>query len=61
MTLFEAADALRVVVVVSVNAGIGRVVGYWAISSLRKGKKAILVDVPAAHIDKLSAMIDEEF
>ena len=61
MTLFEAADALRIVVVVSVNAGVGRVVGYWAISSLRKGKKAILVDVPAIHIDILSEMINEEF
>ena len=60
MTLFEAADAIRVVVVVSINAGVGRVVGHWAIS-LRKGKKAILVDVPAAHIDKLSEMISEQF
>ncbi|MDI1487883.1 MAG: hypothetical protein OHK93_007156 [Ramalina farinacea] len=63
MTLFEAADAVRVVVVVAVNAGFGRVVAYWTLSSLRKGKKAILVDVPAAHIDKLSdnlCDIDEE-
>ena len=61
MTLFEAADALRVVVIVSVNAGLGRVVGYWAISSIRKGKKAILIDVSAAHIDRLSEIIGEEF
>lgn len=61
MTLFEAADALRVVVVVSINAGVGRVVGYWAISSFRKGKKAILIDVSAAHIEKLSEIISEEF
>ena len=60
ITLFEAADALRVVVVVCINAGIGRVVGYWAIS-LRKGKKAILFDVPAAHIGKISEMINENF
>ena len=61
ITLFEAADALRVVVVVAVNAGFGRMVGYWALSSIRKGKKAILIDVPAAHIEKLSEMIHEEF
>lgn len=60
MTLFEAADALRVVVVVAVNAGFGRVVAYWTLSSLRKGKKAILVDIPAAHIDSLAGIIDNE-
>lgn len=61
MTIFEAADALRVVVVVSVNAGFGRLVGYWALSSIRRGKKAILVDVPAAHMETLAEMISEEF
>lgn len=61
ITLFEAADALRVVVVVAVNAGFGRMVGYWAISSFRKGKKAILVDVSAAHIERVSEIISEEF
>ena len=60
MTLFEAADALRVVVVVAVNAGFGRVVAYWTLSSLRKGKKAILVDISATHIDKLSDIIDDQ-
>ncbi|KAG8527109.1 uncharacterized protein KY384_008538 [Bacidia gigantensis] len=61
MTLFEAADALRVVVVVAVNAGFGRMVGYWAISSIRKGKKTILVDVPAAHIDDISRIMNDGF
>ena len=61
MTLFEAADAVRVVAVVAATAGFGRVVGYWALSSNRTGKKAILVDVPAEHIQKLSDMITEEF
>ena len=60
MTLFEAADALRVVVVVAINAGFGRVVAYWTLSSLRKGKKSILVDVSAAHIDRLFNMIRED-
>ena len=59
MIMFEAADAVRVVVVV--NAGFGRLVGYWILSSTRSGKKAILVDVPATHIEKLSEMILEEF
>ena len=61
MTMFEAADALRVVVVVAVNAGFGRLVGYWALSSIRAGKKAILVDVPAACMEDLSELISEEF
>lgn len=61
ITLFEAADALRVVVVVAVNAGFGRVVGHWTISSIRKGKKVILVDVSATHIEKLSEIVTEEF
>ena len=53
ITLFKAADTLRVVVVVAVNAGFGRVVGYWAISSVRKGKKLILVDVSVAYVGNL--------
>lgn len=61
MTMFEAADAVRVVVVVAVTAGFGRVVGYWALSSIRSGKKAILVDVPAEHIEELSEMISDQF
>ena len=60
MTMFEAADAVRVVVVVAITAGFGRVVGYWALSSIRSGKKAILVDVPTEHIGKLFEMISEE-
>ena len=32
MTLFEVADAIRVVVAVAVNAGFGLLVGYWSIS-----------------------------
>ena len=39
----------------------GRVVGYWAISSIRKGKKAVLVDVPAAHIEELFEITNGRF
>lgn len=61
-TMFEAADALRVVVVVCVTAGFGRMVGYWSLAtSFRKGKKALLFDVPAAHMDRLAELIHEEF
>ena len=61
MTLFEAADALRVIIVTTINAGFGRVVGYWAISSIRRGKKAVLVDVPAAHIEEISQSVMNDF
>ncbi len=56
--LFEAADAVRVVVVATVNAGLGRLV---ATSSFRRGRKVILIDVSAAHIDRLSEITSEEF
>ncbi|KAL8738935.1 MAG: hypothetical protein Q9181_000347 [Wetmoreana brouardii] len=62
MTMFEASDALRVVVVVTINAGFGRLVGYWAISpSMRSGKKALIFDVPAAYMDKLVEIVNQEF
>lgn len=59
MTLIEPFEALQVVGVISANAGLGRSVGYWAISSFRKGKKAILIDVPAAHINRLEEIVGE--
>ena len=61
-TMFEAADALRVVVVVCVTAGFGRMIGYWVLAtSFRSGKKALLFDVPAPHMDKLAELIHDEF
>ena len=55
--MIPASDAVRVIVVLSSGAGFGRLVGYWSISQSRTGRRRILVNVPAAHLDELARVI----
>ena len=47
MTLIPASDAIRTLTVLTIGAGVGRLVGYWNASPSRTGSRIIVVDVPA--------------
>ena len=57
VTMIPASDAVRVIVVLSIGAGFGRLVGYWSVSLSRTGRRRVLVNVPPAHLDDLAQVI----
>ena len=57
VTMIPASDAVRVIVVLSIGAGFGRLVGYWSVSLSRTGRRKVLVNVPPAHLDELAHVI----
>jgi hypothetical protein len=57
LTMIPAPDAVRAVVVLSVGAGFGRLVGYWSVSQSRTGRRRVIVNVPPAHLDALTRVI----
>lgn len=50
ITLIPASDAIRTLAVLTIGAGVGRLVGYWKASPLRTGSRIIIVDVPADYM-----------
>jgi hypothetical protein len=57
ITMIPASDAVRAVVVLSVGAGFGRLVGYWSVSQSRTGRRRVVVNVPLAHLDALARVV----
>jgi hypothetical protein len=57
LTMIPASDAVRAVVVLSVGAGFGRLVGYWSVSQSRTGRRRVVVNVPPAHLDALTRVL----
>ena len=57
MTMFPASDAIRVMVVCSISAGIGRLIGFWAMTSARSGKRIMIVNVPQQHMQVMREKI----
>jgi hypothetical protein len=47
-------------VIFSIAGGVGRLLGYWAGSSLRIGNVVVVVDVPEAHIKNLRAWLENK-
>jgi hypothetical protein len=60
MVLISPVTAVYIMVVFSVAGGVGRLVGYWAKSSLRLGKPVTVFDVPAIHIRDLRQRLEDE-
>jgi hypothetical protein len=54
------ATAVYMLVIFSVAGSVGRVVGYWARSSLRLGKAVIVFDVPEIHMRDLRERLENE-
>jgi len=60
MMLILPVTAVYIMVVFSVAGGVGRLVGYWASSSLRLGKAVIVFDVPEIHMKDLRERLENE-
>ena len=56
MVLFPALDALRVVAVLTLSAGFGKVVANWTMSPARAGKRSVVVDVSKRHMREVEGM-----
>lgn len=60
MILVFAVNAVYTMVIFSIAGGVGRLLGYWAGSSLRIGKTVIVFDVPEAHMKDLRERLENE-
>ncbi|KAI9702513.1 MAG: hypothetical protein M1836_000993 [Candelina mexicana] len=59
IVMVPASDAIRVMVVLTLSAGFGRIVGAWTLSPSTRGKKNLIVDVPAAQVQSLAERLNQ--
>ena len=60
-TLVPASDAIRAMVVMTASAGFGRLVAYWLNGPRRRGRRVLVVDVPAECLAGFESSIIEQF
>ena len=60
MILIIPVNAIYTMVIFSIAGGVGRLLGYWAGSSLRIGKAVFVFDVPEAHIKDLREWLENK-
>jgi hypothetical protein len=60
MAFISPVEAVYTVVIFSAAGGLGRLVGYWAGSSLRMCKDIIVFDVPQIHVNDLRERLEKE-
>lgn len=56
--MYSASDAVRAMVIMTISAGFGRLVGSWILGSSRTGKRIFLVDVPIAELDQVAYQVE---
>ncbi|KAI9723411.1 MAG: hypothetical protein M1812_001295 [Candelaria pacifica] len=60
IVMVPASDAIRVMVMLILSAGFGRIVGSWTLSPSTRGRKNLIVDVPAAQVQALAQRLKQE-
>jgi hypothetical protein len=60
MILVLPVNAIYTMVIFSIAGGVGRLLGYWAGSSLRIGNVVVVLDVPGAHIKNLKEWLENK-
>jgi len=60
MTMFPASDTVRVMVLIVVSAGVGRVIGNWITASSGRWRETFVVDVPLAYHEWIAERVTEQ-
>jgi hypothetical protein len=60
MNLVFPVNAIYTMFIFSIAGGVGRLLGYWAGSSLRFGNVVVVLDVPEAHIKNLRECLENK-
>jgi len=58
INMYSTSDAVRVMVVMTISAGFGRLVGSWIVRCSRTGRRFIIVDVPIAQLDQVAYQVE---
>jgi hypothetical protein len=59
MTMYPASDAIRALVMFAVAAGVGRIIGSWAVTRHSRWKKAIAINVRQRHMKQLKQYVED--
>lgn len=60
MILIFPINAVYTMVIFNITGGVGRLIGYWARSSLRLEKAVVVLDVPEIHMKSLRERLENE-
>lgn len=58
MTFIPASDAIRALTMLTIGAGVGRLIGYWKASPSRTGSRVIVVEVPSGCLEEFTNEIE---
>jgi hypothetical protein len=58
INMYSTSDAVRAMVVMTISAGFGRLVGSWIVRCSQTGRRVILVDVPIAELDQVAYQVE---
>jgi hypothetical protein len=58
INMYSTSDAVRAMVIMTISAIFGRLVGSWIMQSSRTGRRVIIVDVPIAQLDQLAYQVE---
>ena len=60
MTMIPASDAVRTMTVLAVGAGLGRLIGVWAMSPGKRGNRTVVVNVPPNCMEHMHGLVLEK-